>query len=141
MRRERPANLPRDSFFPGAPDLAIEVVSPNDLAQEGERNVQESLTAGAAMGRVLYPETRHVIVDRPSGEARILGEKDALEGANVLPGVACQVEELFGREPRAKSGSLRSHEKPREGNRQTGGRQERAGKPCRLSDVDDGRAA
>ncbi|HXF93950.1 MAG TPA: Uma2 family endonuclease [Nitrospiraceae bacterium] len=104
VRRERLADLPRDGFFPGAPDLAIEVVSPNDLAQDVERKVQECLTAGAAMVWVLYPDTRHVIVYRPGGEARDLSEKDALDGAEVLPGFACKVEELFGTEPIAKSG-------------------------------------
>ncbi len=104
VRRERLANLPREGFFPGAPDLAIEVVSPNDLAQEVERKVQEYLTAGATLVWVLYPETRRVIVYRPSGEARVLGEQDTLEGTDVLPGFACKVEELFGTEPIAKSG-------------------------------------
>lgn len=97
VRRERLANLPREGFFPGAPDLAVEVVSPNDLAQEVERKVQDYLTAGAALVWVLYPETRHVMVYRPGGEARVLSRKDALEGADVLPGFTCKVEELFGR--------------------------------------------
>ncbi len=97
VRRERLADEPREGFFPGAPDLAIEVVSPNDLAQEIERKVQEYLAAGAAMVWVLYPETRHVMVYRSSGEARVLSVKDALvEGADVLPGFTCKVGELFG---------------------------------------------
>lgn len=103
VRRERLANIPRRGFFPGAPDLAIEVVSPNDLAQEVERKVQEYLAAGAAMVWVLYPETRHVMVYRSSGEARVLSMKDALEGADVLPGFTCKVEELFGKEQTANS--------------------------------------
>lgn len=95
VRRERLANIPRRGFFPGAPDLAVEVVSPNDLAQEVERKVQEYLAAGTAMVWVLYPGTKHLVVYRPSGEARVLSEKDALEGADLLPGFTCKVEEFF----------------------------------------------
>ncbi len=96
VRRERLANLPREGFFPGPPDVAIEVVSPNDLAQEVERKVYEYLAAGAAMVWVLFPETRHVMVYRPGGEARVLGDQETLDGGDVLPGFACTVGELFG---------------------------------------------
>jgi len=95
VRRERLANVSRGSFFPGAPDLAVEVVSPNDLAQEVERKIQDYLTAGTAMVWVLYPETRHVMLYRSGGEARFLAEKDALDGGDVLPGFTCEVRELF----------------------------------------------
>jgi Uma2 family endonuclease len=95
VRRERLSAEPTEGFFPGAPDLAVEVVSPNDLAQDIERKVQDFLKAGTAMVWVLYPDTRHVMVYRSRGEARVLGEKETLDGADVLPGFACAVEELF----------------------------------------------
>jgi Uma2 family endonuclease len=97
VRKERLTNLPREGFFPGAPDLAVEVVSPNDLAQDVERKVQEYLSAGTAMVWVMYPETKDVTIYRPGGQARVLSEKDALDGADVLPGFACKVAELFGK--------------------------------------------
>ncbi len=97
VRRERLANLPREGFFSGAPDLAIEVVSPNDLAQDVERKVQEYLAAGAGMVWVIYPDTRHVMVYRPGGQARVLNEHDQLDGADVLPRFSCTVAELFGK--------------------------------------------
>lgn len=95
VRRERLTSPPREGYFPGAPDLAVEVVSPNDLAQEVERKVQEYLAAGTAMVWVLYPEIKHLVVYRPDGHARVLGERDTVEGADVLPGWACNVSELF----------------------------------------------
>ena len=97
VRRDRLGHEPREGFFPGAPDLAVEVVSPNDLAQEVERKVQDYLAAGTAMVWVLYPETRHVMVYRSGGEARLVGERDRLDGADVLPGLTCEARELFGK--------------------------------------------
>jgi Uma2 family endonuclease len=96
VRRERLATMPREGFFPGPPDVAIEVDSPNDLAQEVERKVHEYVVAGVAMVWVLFPETRHVMIYRPSGQSRVLGEQETLDGGDVLPGFACTVGELFG---------------------------------------------
>ena len=95
VRQARLVDEPSEGYFPGAPDLAVEVVSPNDFAQDVERKVQDYLAAGTAMVWVLYPETRHLVVYRPDGQARVLGEKDTVEGGALLPEFACKVGELF----------------------------------------------
>ncbi len=96
VRRERlPAgDLPR-GFFEGAPDLVVEILSPSDRYTDILRKVGEWLEAGAAMVWVVDPEHHGVMVFRPDGTLRLLGESDSLEGEEVLPGFRYPVGELF----------------------------------------------
>ena len=82
-------------FWPLAPDLAVEIVSPNDTAAELHAKVREYLDAGARMVWVFWPDERGVSVHGPTGEARELGPDDELDGGNVLPGFRVRVSELF----------------------------------------------
>ena len=77
------------------PDLAAEIVSPNDLAYDVDEKVQEWLGAGARLIWVVNPETRTVAVHRARGSGTILREQDCLDGEDVLPGFRCHVKELF----------------------------------------------
>jgi Uma2 family endonuclease len=63
VRRERipEAGVPR-GFWPGAPDLAVEVISPGDTYTEVEEKVNDWLNAGTRMVLVLNPRTRTVTV-------------------------------------------------------------------------------
>src|SRR5215217_3791324 len=79
-----------------APDLVVEVVSPNDTAGEVQTKVEEWLQAGSRLVWVLYPTTRTAMVYLPDGTARLLHADDTLLGEPVLPGFACRVGELFG---------------------------------------------
>ncbi len=78
-----------------APDLAVEVVSPNDLYHEVETKVDEYHAAGTALVWVVNPVQRTVRVDRADGTTTLLRESDTLTGENVLPGFACPVSEIF----------------------------------------------
>jgi Uma2 family endonuclease len=78
-----------------APDLAIEVVSPNDTAEEVEARRIDFLSAGTKVFWVLYPESRTVHVFRHDGSSAVLKETDELKGDDVLPGFQCKVAELF----------------------------------------------
>jgi Uma2 family endonuclease len=91
--------LPNDRPPPGhvriAPDLVVEVVSPNDLAYEIEQRVEDYLGAGVHLMWVVYPNTRRIMVFRKAGAISRLGEAEQLEGEDVIPGFACPVAELF----------------------------------------------
>jgi Uma2 family endonuclease len=87
--------LPR-GFIPGAPDLAVEVVSPGDAASEIQDKVQDYLTYGTQIVWVVYPQQRIVIIHYPDGTARTLRETDTLSGETIIPGFSCQVAEIFG---------------------------------------------
>ncbi len=83
-------------FIEGAPDLAVEVLSPNDNPVDLQQKVQDYLEAGARRVWVVAPEARTVTMYRPDGNARFLREHEALEGEEVLPGFAIPLAGLFG---------------------------------------------
>jgi Uma2 family endonuclease len=96
VRRERipEAGIPR-GFWPGAPDLAVEVVSPGDTYTEVEEKVHDWLNAGTRMVLVLNPRTYTVAVYTSHTDVVRLTELDTLDGGEVLPGFTCRVAELF----------------------------------------------
>jgi len=84
-----------DSYFEGSPELAVEIVSPSETAQDLEIKVRQYLSAGAQQVWVLYPKTQdvHVFgVDR----VVVLKNDQVLEGGELLAGFAVKVSELFG---------------------------------------------
>lgn len=91
---------PPSGFFPGAPDLAVEVVSPDDRPGEIQARARMWLEAGARLVWVFWPKTRTVTVYQPGCEPQILGERDTLDGQDVLPGLSCAIAGLFGNQTR-----------------------------------------
>lgn len=83
------------SFRTGAPDLAVEVLSPGDSVSYVEGKVTEWLDAGSRMVWVVSPKLRTVTVYRSVTDIIILTEKDTLEGADVVPGFQIAVADLF----------------------------------------------
>ena len=78
-----------------APDLAAEVLSPNDTSYEADAKLNDYLNAGVRMVWFVYPESRTLMVYRP-GEAPLrLLEDDVVPGFDVLPGFDRRVRDLF----------------------------------------------
>ena len=77
------------------PDLAVEVISPNDLAESLEERLSDYRKAGVRLVWVVSPGSRTVQVRRPDGSAAILNESATLSGEDVIPGFACNVADLF----------------------------------------------
>ena len=97
VRRERIEQTGRlKGFRPGAPDLAVEVLSPSDTIGEIEEKVAEWLEAGARVVWVISPKLRTVTVYRSLTDIVTLTEKDTLEGADVVPGFQIGVTDIFG---------------------------------------------
>jgi len=88
-----------EKFFPDAPDLAIEVVSPNDRKKDIEDKVQDYLAADVKLIWIIYPQKQFVVVHRQSKVVSILFETDELEGEEVLPNFRLPLEKLFGNLP------------------------------------------
>jgi Uma2 family endonuclease len=82
-------------FWPGAPDLAVEVISPSDTIYEVEEKVQMWLGAGTQLVWVVNPKARSVTIHRPDWSPRIVQADDALEGDDVVPGFRLVVSEIF----------------------------------------------
>jgi Uma2 family endonuclease len=81
-----------------APDLAVEVVSLNDLFEEVDKKVEEYLQAGVKLVWVVCPATRQVYAHRADGTVTKMREHQELTGGDVVPGFRCQVRDLFPRE-------------------------------------------
>jgi Uma2 family endonuclease len=92
--RERLPELPA-KFTSVSPDLAVEVVSPNDTHRGVLEKVLHFLDHGVRLVWVIDSEGRTVTVYRSRQEMRILGETEQLSGEDVVPGFSCRVSELF----------------------------------------------
>lgn len=90
-----PATGLPEGYFPGAPDLAIEIVSPGDLDEEVQAKVAAYLQSGSKLVWVLRPKRRTVTVHHPDGTARTLGVNDTLSGESLLPDFSLPLRELF----------------------------------------------
>lgn len=96
VRKDRiPADgIPR-GYWPGAPDLAVEVVSPSDRYEDVEERVADYLSAGTRVVWVVSPARRTVTVHRPGTPPALLSASDVLEAEDLLPGFCVRVSELF----------------------------------------------
>ena len=81
-----------------APDLAVEIASPNQYRPEMEAKARMYLDAGVKLVWVVWPKLKQVDVWRPGSSQPIatLGAGDALDGLDALPGFTLAVEEIFG---------------------------------------------
>jgi Uma2 family endonuclease len=96
IQRERipESGIPK-KFWPGAPDLAVEVLSPGDTRREVDEKVEDWLEAGARAVWVINPKRRSVTVYRSLTDVTRLLEADELDGGEVVPGFRCKVSEIF----------------------------------------------
>jgi Uma2 family endonuclease len=88
------------------PDLAAEVISPNDLYEEVDEKIEEYLRSGVRRVWVVSPHNRTVRVHRPDGTSIRLGIGNELDGEDVFPGFRCRVRDLFPAPPPAGNGTL-----------------------------------
>lgn len=82
-------------FLDVAPELVVEVLSPDDRVVDLQRKMTEYFAAGVTLVWVVNPEARTVHVHRSLTDARIFGEGESLPGDEVLPGLALPVREIF----------------------------------------------
>ncbi|HEV8366234.1 MAG TPA: Uma2 family endonuclease [Gemmatimonadaceae bacterium] len=86
---------PPRGFAEMAPDLAVEVLSPDDYAPEVLEKVADWLKAGAQLIWVIDPIRLNARVYRADGTESLLGENDTLDGEYVLPQFACAIGPLL----------------------------------------------
>jgi Uma2 family endonuclease len=84
-----------EKFWPGAPDLAVEVVSPDDSFREVQEKALEWIAAGCVAVLVLDPDERTATVYRAEGDAHIYGGENEVELSDAVPGFSVTVAELF----------------------------------------------
>jgi Uma2 family endonuclease len=95
----RLGRLPNEEMPTGhvrmAPDLAVEVVSPNDLYYEVDQKVREYRQAGVRLVWLIVPPSRSVLIRRLDGTIAEVHEGDELSGEDVVPGFRCRVADIF----------------------------------------------
>ncbi len=95
VARERAGGIPPRGYAELAPDLLVEVLSPDDRAAEVLAKVADWLAAGVRLVWVVDPERKEARVYRPDGSQALLGEFDALDGEDVLPGFSCPLAQIL----------------------------------------------
>ncbi len=78
------------------PDLVVEIVSPNDDADNVFNKARMWLSFGVRLVWVVQPETRSVEVHRSGQPVETVAEDEQLDGIDVLPGFSCTVASIFG---------------------------------------------
>jgi Uma2 family endonuclease len=82
-------------YRPGAPDLAIEVISPSDLCTDVDEKVAMWFEHGCRMVIVINPRRRTASVSVSPTQVHILGEADTPDGGEVVPGWTMPVAAMF----------------------------------------------
>jgi Uma2 family endonuclease len=85
-------------YWPGVPDLAVEVISPNDRLYEVDEKIEDYLAAGVRLVWVIYPKKQSVTVYEPAREPRVLTGDEMLGGGEVVQGFECRIAEIFEQE-------------------------------------------
>jgi Uma2 family endonuclease len=96
VRTERLPGDEETGFFPGVPDLAVEVISPPESRKQVATKVDRYLRAGTPIVWCVYPEERWVVVHAPDTPPRTLGPADTLDGGSLLPELRLPLAEFFG---------------------------------------------
>jgi len=94
-RGRYPDDVVPDGWTTIPPDFVVEVVSPNDTADDLMAKAMEWLSVGVRLVWVVYTKSRAVLVLRPGGVAAWVGAGGQLSGEEVLPGFSCPVDDVF----------------------------------------------
>ena len=97
VRNERvPSSTGRLGFVKGPPDIAIEVLSPDDRPSEVDAKTEEYLAKGVLLVVVVDPRRQIATVSRPGADKAILEpETDVIDLSDVVSGFRCQLREIF----------------------------------------------
>lgn len=90
--------VPSRKFYQGAPDLAVEVISPSESHTAVEEKVQAYLEGGVRAVVVVNPIQQTVALWRAPKQVSLLGQGDTLDLSDVVEGFRIAVDELFADE-------------------------------------------
>ena len=82
-------------FFPGAPDLAVEILSPNNTRVEMDERLKDFFGSGTRLAWIIDPEAEAVEVCHSPTQRRLHGSGAFLEGEELLPGFRYPIANLF----------------------------------------------
>src|SRR2546421_7271019 len=82
-------------FFPGAPDLAVEILSPGNTRAELDERLRDFFASGTQLAWIINPETESVEICYSLTQRKLVGSGGFLEGENLLPGFKYAIADLF----------------------------------------------
>ena len=85
----------REPAWNVVPDLAVEIVSPTNLAEEIDRRITDYFQAQVRLVWVLYPDSGRVYVYQSPTHVGILERTDTLDGGEILPGFRLTIAGLY----------------------------------------------
>lgn len=83
------------AFFPGAPDLAVEILSPGNTRSEIEGRLRDFFESGARLAWIVDPASQRVQVCHSLTRREFIDSSGFLEGGDLLPGFRYAVADLF----------------------------------------------
>jgi Uma2 family endonuclease len=86
---------PVKGYWSGAPDFAVEVLSPDDSRRKTDAKAKQWLAAGASLVWIVDPKRRTVTVYRSLSEIFEVTESETLDGYEIVPGFRLAVSEIF----------------------------------------------
>lgn len=92
---ERATGSPGKGYLEIAPDLVVEIMSPNDRWQDVRRKLEDYFSIGVRWVWVVEPENRAILVYQSLSDVTVLGEADVLRGDGVLEGFEIAVRDVF----------------------------------------------
>jgi Uma2 family endonuclease len=92
---ERSRLITRRGYAAVAPNIVVEVLSPDNRPADVLEKIADWLGAGVELAWVVDPERREVRVHRADGSLALLGDSDTLDGEGVLPGFTCVVRDIL----------------------------------------------
>jgi Uma2 family endonuclease len=82
-------------FFPGAPDLAVENLSPNNTRAEIDERLRDFFASGTQLAWIINPDTESVEVCHSLTQRQLIGSGGYLDGEALLPGFRHPIADLF----------------------------------------------
>jgi Uma2 family endonuclease len=96
VRKERANSLPSRGFFEGAPDLAVEVLSPDDSASDVAYKVNDWLKSGTVEVWLVDPKRKTIAIHTKNRPGQWLTQSDELVSEALFPGFRIAVADVFG---------------------------------------------
>ncbi len=108
IRRENiPANWNLSLPFPGSPDLAVEVISPSEIAEDIQTKIRLYLDKGTEQVWIVYPSTRELHQYRRGEQTvRIYSGSEQIDTESLFPGLVLTLETIFKLPPWAEKLNL-----------------------------------
>jgi Uma2 family endonuclease len=95
VEQQRIPSTDPKGFWPGAPDMAVEVLSPDDRRSDIDRKIEEYLARGVRLAVVLDPDKNSATVYRRLTPPIVLRDEQTIDLDDVVPGFRCTVREVF----------------------------------------------